>query len=375
VRNIPSQTIIYQDRCPNTKRDNLKVCNICEKYCPVDAITINGNIQILFDKCIECGICSAQCPNDVFHFHFISDHILHEKILEILRPNNSIFFQCDGVNGRFKTREQNTNHENIITVPCLGSISEMSILFSFIMSGVNPEFGECPGECRNHQGVAAYKRVLRLASIFLDSLNITSKSLGNNDSSMLIKDVSYTDRRQFINNFRSKLSETLKEVLIPMALVENFNKNPPQKQLESPYSRRKLLLDFTEHYGISSYLVKKREVPFAEITIKGDRCTFCGICSHFCPTSALIKTETKSTVSLDFVFGLCLGCELCVEICPEKVIQVGKTVDLGLLNVPLQKLIQRKILICSTCNSNFIEDSSSDICLSCRKRKQALGNS
>lgn len=374
IRTIPSQTTIYQDKCPNTKRDNLKVCNLCEKYCPVDAIKTDGKIQILLDKCIECGICSAQCPNDVFQFHFISDHILHQKILEILKTNDSIFFECNWIHGIFKTRKQKTNHEHAIIVPCLGSISEISIILSFIMGSTNLEFGECPEECKNYRGAAAHKRILHIINSLLQTINLKKKTLVNNDSTMLIKEISFPNRRQFITTFKPILSKTLKEMLIPLILMGNLTKQSPQKRLNSTYSRRKLLLDIIENYGISSYIIKMNEVPYGEIIINIENCTLCGICSHYCPTSAVLKTEKKSMASLNFVFGLCTGCGLCVKVCPEKVIHLRKTVDLGFLNNPSRNLIQKKILTCSSCTSKFIEDSSSDICLSCRKRKRVLTN-
>jgi len=40
-------------------------CGICEKVCPVEAVTVDNNLALINpDKCVECGICAANCPQD-----------------------------------------------------------------------------------------------------------------------------------------------------------------------------------------------------------------------------------------------------------------------------------------------------------------------
>ncbi|MCR4956056.1 MAG: RnfABCDGE type electron transport complex subunit B [Lachnospiraceae bacterium] len=41
-------------------------CHLCEKNCPVQAITVENNVaHIDQDKCIGCGICAQKCPKQV----------------------------------------------------------------------------------------------------------------------------------------------------------------------------------------------------------------------------------------------------------------------------------------------------------------------
>ncbi len=41
-------------------------CKICEKNCPVQAITVTDNHAVIdYDKCIGCGICAEKCPKKV----------------------------------------------------------------------------------------------------------------------------------------------------------------------------------------------------------------------------------------------------------------------------------------------------------------------
>jgi ferredoxin len=82
--------------------------------------------------------------------------------------------------------------------------------------------------------------------------------------------------------------------------------------------------------------------------------------------------ETKDAISLNFTFGLCTDCELCIESCPEKAVHSNDVIDLGYLNHPLKTLVQRRTSVCLNCHSKFIQDSSSKTCLNCRKRDQVL---
>jgi len=41
-------------------------CKICEKNCPVQAITVENNHAVIdYDKCIGCGICAEKCPKKI----------------------------------------------------------------------------------------------------------------------------------------------------------------------------------------------------------------------------------------------------------------------------------------------------------------------
>ncbi len=43
-------------------------CKICEKNCPVGAITVENNFaKIDYAKCIDCGVCAQKCPKKVIH--------------------------------------------------------------------------------------------------------------------------------------------------------------------------------------------------------------------------------------------------------------------------------------------------------------------
>jgi len=41
-------------------------CRICEKNCPVNAITVDNNCAVIdYEKCIACGLCAEKCPRNI----------------------------------------------------------------------------------------------------------------------------------------------------------------------------------------------------------------------------------------------------------------------------------------------------------------------
>jgi Na+-translocating ferredoxin:NAD+ oxidoreductase subunit B len=79
IKIIPSKKEVYVMCCNHEKGLDVKnicsvgciACSICEKICPVNAITIKDNLPIIdYDKCTDCGVCSIKCPTKTIK-HFI----------------------------------------------------------------------------------------------------------------------------------------------------------------------------------------------------------------------------------------------------------------------------------------------------------------
>lgn len=86
-----------------------------------------------------------------------------------------------------------------------------------------------------------------------------------------------------------------------------------------------------EQNGASAGIIDTR--LFGSIRIDTEKCTSCGMCTTFCPTGALKKSEEevpegKEGVLLEFSVADCVQCNLCADACLKKCITVDSTVSL-----------------------------------------------
>ncbi len=67
-------------------------CRKCEKYCPVEAIFVEGQqLKIDEQKCIGCGQCELQCPHNVLSLRYLERDVilpLQKKSKARIKPNH-----------------------------------------------------------------------------------------------------------------------------------------------------------------------------------------------------------------------------------------------------------------------------------------------
>ena len=60
----------YRGNDIQIKSKSCVFCKICEKACPVNAISNNGKwMSVDHDKCIGCGTCVGKCPTGVIYLN------------------------------------------------------------------------------------------------------------------------------------------------------------------------------------------------------------------------------------------------------------------------------------------------------------------
>ena len=58
-----------------------------------------------------------------------------------------------------------------------------------------------------------------------------------------------------------------------------------------------------------------------------EKCTYCGLCAHFCPSNAITVDREKKRWVVDL--GKCLFCEQCAEVCPTKCLTLGTEFEIA----------------------------------------------
>ena len=88
-------------------RDKCVGCGRCIPYCPVEAITMDGDVsRIELDECVECGNClrSAQCPTDAIY----QQELAYPRTVRSLMSDVLTIAEESQISGR-GTEEMKTN--------------------------------------------------------------------------------------------------------------------------------------------------------------------------------------------------------------------------------------------------------------------------
>jgi formate hydrogenlyase subunit 6/NADH:ubiquinone oxidoreductase subunit I len=106
---------------------------------------------------------------------------------------------------------------------------------------------------------------------------------------------------------------------------------------------------------ISRRQLLKMASPLGKVTLEQARCTGCGLCALECPTGALLilTPEDTGAYQLAFKHNLCLACDQCVEVCPEKCLNLERTMEMGSFNSPATVLFEDEVVRCPDCGKPF----------------------
>ena len=238
--------------------DLYRVCDICQKSCPYGAISIDrvGQRAIAIDdaKCVECGLCAAACPMGA-----------------IQMPNypDASFVGMGSVKGD-KVVSCRLYEGESVKLPCVGELGPADLL-ALRAGGSVTVYCPDPG-C----------------------------ALAGNLSTL------------------RKLVEGLNEVYGGFAFGQGGEPPRPSAREGAP-SVRALPSTVDGRPGIIRALLDEASAPFLgarDISID-ETCTLCGNCAVWCPTNALRVVREGDRALLRFDPSRCVGCDVCVAVCPE----------------------------------------------------------
>lgn len=73
----------HSDLLPQVNEEICIACGKCAKWCPAEAIVVEGKAKISQDKCIGCGECTVTCPERAIAINWKTEaDIIQEKIAE-----------------------------------------------------------------------------------------------------------------------------------------------------------------------------------------------------------------------------------------------------------------------------------------------------
>lgn len=361
LSNVAKNYIIFDDRCVFLKHKKSD-CNLCVNYCSTEAIRLNRitkKVSIDPDKCIECSICTAICPTEVFKPTHSSEQEIFTKGKTLLELNKSLEVKCIQV--------EEVISDRILEVNCLGSIHQAHILGLIALGADTIHFrhADCQ-KCEAKFGrelisktvqevnnlLHPYKEKTTIqitsgtepAAFFSDSENIENLLTDEND-------IEKISRREF---FTSLIKKGQYSVAYSLNLVLRDDKQSTKKRRDyaDKYlpAKRKLLLSVLNNLASpdDTFIDTTELTGVTDLEIKSNQCSVCPTCSNFCPTGALSRTEVKdkrgkvTNATLFFNSSHCTKCGLCLAACFTNAIQYGDQININSFISEQPRVLQEK---------------------------------
>jgi NAD-dependent dihydropyrimidine dehydrogenase PreA subunit len=84
----PFQAVADPDRCSG--------CGICEKRCPMEAVSIQHNgVVVDYDRCIGCGLCVSTCPEKAIRLERKPDSVQPHVPKNIVTASMQLMWERD----------------------------------------------------------------------------------------------------------------------------------------------------------------------------------------------------------------------------------------------------------------------------------------
>lgn len=93
--------------------------------------------------------------------------------------------------------------------------------------------------------------------------------------------------------------------------------------------------------------------PFGKVKLNSLPCVGCGLCALDCPTHALTTSSSEENNSYQLLFrhDLCVACDKCIRICPEKCLELEHLPEPDKMASPPVVLFNGEIARCRKCGS------------------------
>lgn len=330
-------------------------CALCAPACPQQAIAVGRDAAAISRaKCTGCAACLSACPAGAIRHPLLDPERLEAELRALLpgrqaAPEPGIFLLvADG--GPLPRRPERLRG---LCLPSAGAVSAWLLLRAFTLGADGVAVLPCGPGCRHGCDQARWERTLSFARGVLDRVGVEAGRL-------LVVERAGVERR--LEAFAGALATAGPSPLRSRAGQEHVAAAHLAEVLE----------ELAAAAPVPPASLAGEAVPFGMVSVRADRCTLCGACPERCPTGALTLHEDEGSSRLLFTHARCAGCEVCVQVCPERAVEVERRLEFSKLRAPLL-LAEDRVARCPRCEVPVAPESllrrvgrSGSLCPECR---------
>lgn len=376
------------ERCVSVRNRNAK-CRRCLDACVADAISVGNNKLVVNNKlCVACGACTTMCPTEALMPLRPTDASLHEAAVNSFHEAGAAHASksggpkvLPGAAGRDESQaaasaaglpaligcariaaRRIADPHLFAEVPCMARV-DVSTLLDIVAAGAPHVLlvdGDC-STCKYHatsEGVDAVVQAANDCLVAMGSEAQVQRVQEFPQHAQLADKHSLLgeSRRGFFTSARSwtasaagktaqhVVEKNLGVAVKPKSMREKLGaKGGSLPQFEP--ERRITLLNAMDSLG-SPVEGSVLDTPlFGSVEINTEKCNSCGMCTVFCPTGALKKSDVKPAEGdgiapvdeegnlvpgnyLEFSAADCVQCNLCADACMKKCLTVKTQVSI-----------------------------------------------
>lgn len=305
-------------------------CQLCANICAKQAIVVDDAGQPrLNGECISCGLCMLVCPS---------------QAIQWMQTVRYPLTQIDGTADVYCTKMKCDGY-----VPCLANLAVEELVYLALKTKVNLCIDQKVCVSCNRDIYTYVQQNVEKANQFLAKLQVKPIQYKFKQQ----EQTAQINRRELFSFFFTKMKQSIAQALPIETEASNY---------------RKMLV---RELQTKSVLQDDNAAPlFSGIKQIAD-CTMCGACERSCRNQALkiVWQEEQNVVQLKHDEARCMGCGVCMKICPEKVLDVSmENSHLAMLCQGSQQVVATKILkTCTKCGKKIIEDGA-NICKECERK-------
>lgn len=343
------QLTVDKNRCTHVK-NQLSSCNRCVESCPGSALKLDGNLQVDFEKCVECMVCTTVCPTDVF-----TDKN-YKNYFEQMDGRDIIEIGCQ--------KQAETNEG--ITIPCLKSLDGTMLIYALNQNKkiyIKYNESSCEKCAFNFENISSVIEELVDKMRYIKGSDYQIYIINNEES---VGDQQRFSRRDLFSFFTKRIQSNLVSPLIDEEEITN-----KEREKIDLSQKRQLFNRLLQKVNIDSgSLLSITDCKSACVNI-GAQCTGCLKCTQVCPTGALFFEEDNEFMIMKQNLQACVNCKSCEEVCGAKALSLSN--DQVLLSdyfSEQSRLVFRyKKKYCKMCGETMTEQSK-DLCIDCENKQK-----